>query len=95
MNIGSEFQAPKHRLQTVADIPSDWSKPKPEVLPKPGYWPFVMAMGITLMLWGLAVGFNEVISTIIVISFVGLALFTIALIGWIGDLREERQHENE
>ncbi len=94
-SIGSEFQAPKHSLQTITDKPQGWNKPKPAVLPKPGYWPFLMAMGITLMLWGLAVGFNEVISTIIIISFVGLVLFTIALIGWIGDLREERQHENE
>ncbi len=93
--IGSEFQAPIRALQTIVDTPAGWNKPKPEVLPKPGYWPFLMAMGITFMLWGLAVGFNEVISTIIIISCIGLILFIIALIGWIGDLRQERQHENE
>jgi len=47
------------------------------------------------MLWGLAVGFNEVVSTIIIVSGLGLILFIVAIAGWIGDLRDERKHENE
>ncbi len=47
------------------------------------------------MLWGLAVGFNEVVSTIIILVLIGLILFTLALVGWIGDLRDERKDQNE
>jgi hypothetical protein len=54
-----------------------------------------MALGITFMLWGLAVGFNEVVSTIIILDLIGLILFTLALAGWIGDLRDERKDQNE
>ena len=53
-----------------------------------------MALGITFMLWGLAVGFNEVVSTIIIIFFIGLVLFIGALAGWIGDMRHERKDWN-
>ncbi|MGI8587975.1 MAG: hypothetical protein ACR2M0_09860 [Chloroflexia bacterium] len=58
---------------------SGWSAPRPEELPPPTYWPAVMALGIVLMVWGLVSTF--------VISGVGLALFALALAGWIGDLR--------
>lgn len=76
-------------------IPPGWHKPLPEHLPKAGYWPAIMALGITFMLWGLAVGFNEVVSTIIILVLIGLIIFTIALAGWIGDLRDERKDQNE
>lgn len=76
-------------------IPPGWHKPLPERLPGPGYWPAIMGLGITFMLWGLAVGFNEVVSTIIILFFIGLVLFLIALGGWIGDLRNERKDQNE
>lgn len=71
-----------------------WHKPLPEKLPSPGYWPALMALGVTFMLWGLAVGFNEVVSTIIILFFIGLALFLSALAGWIGDMRNERKDWN-
>ena len=93
--IGSEFQAPITRSQVVKEILSGWNKPKPETLPKPGYWPAVMAFGIVFLLWGLALGFNEVFSSSLVTSGIGLILFVIALAGWIGDLRDERKHENK
>lgn len=77
------------------EVPPGWHRPLPEKLPRPGYWPAIMALGVTFMLWGLAVGFNEVVSTIIILFFVGLILFIIALAGWIGDLRNERKDQNE
>jgi hypothetical protein len=77
-----------------AGIPPGWHRPLPERLPSPGYWPAIMALGITFMLWGLAVGFNQVVSTIIIIFFIGLVLFVTALAGWIGDLRNERKDWN-
>jgi len=77
------------------NIPPGWHKPLPEHLPKAGYWPAIMALGITFILWSLAVGFNEVVSTIIILFVIGLILFVLALIGWIGDLRDERKDQNE
>ena len=56
-----------------------WQTPQPETLPLPTYWPIVMAAGVVLILWG-------TVSTFI-ISLVGLAMFAVALAGWIGDLR--------
>jgi hypothetical protein len=106
LSSGSEFQAPESGAQTTEarpaearaatkDIPPGWHKPLPEKLPEPGYWPAIMALGITFMFWGLAVGFNEVVSTIIIIYGIGLILFIVSLVGWIGDLRYERRDENE
>ncbi|TDI90580.1 MAG: hypothetical protein E2O72_03780 [Candidatus Dadabacteria bacterium] len=106
MSNGSEFTAlgsgtpsgDSHTTNTSpasGNIPKGWHKPLPEQLPKAGYWPAIMALGITFMLWGLAVGFNEVVSTIIILFFIGLILFILALIGWIGDLRDERKDQNE
>lgn len=92
---GSEFQAPSTKSQTISEIPSGWHKPKPETLPKPGYWPALMALGIVFILWGFALGFNEVLSSSIVTTGIGIILFIIALAGWIGDLRDERKHENK
>ncbi len=93
--IPSEFRSPVKNERYTPELPEGWHKPKPDVLPKPGYWPFLLALGIAFMLWGLAVGFNEVFSTIIIVSGLGLILFIVALAGWIGDLRDERKHENE
>lgn len=81
--------------QGTGKIPPGWHRPLPHSLPGPGYWPAIMALGVTFMLWGLAVGFNEVVSTIIILFFIGLILFIISLVGWIGDLRHERKDQNE
>jgi hypothetical protein len=91
---GFDFQAMEAEALKQGISPG-WHKPLPEKLPHPGYWPAIMALGITFMLWGLAVGFNEVISTIAILFFIGLVLFVVALIGWIGDLRDERKDQNE
>ena len=108
MSNGNEFSAPggggtkggvyETGVNTRANteiIPKGWHKPLPLKLPTPAYWPVIMALGITFILWGLAVGFNEIVSTMIILIFVGLSLFLVALIGWIGDLRNERKDQNE
>lgn len=63
-----------------------WSTPRPETLPQPTVWPVVMALGITLLLWGLL--------TNIILLGMGAILFTIALAGWIGELRHEQGEPN-
>src|SRR5579864_1927949 len=58
-----------------------WSRPKPDTIPQPTYWPAALALGIALVMWG-------IISNVFVLA-VGLILFIIALTGWIGDLLHE------
>ena len=64
-----------------AQIPAGWSTPRPETLPQPTYWPAVMALGITMFLWGLL--------TNIILLGTGALLSIVALAGWIGALRHE------
>jgi len=91
-NGAADFQALE--AEALRNGTPGWHKPLPEKLPSPGYWPALMALGITFMLWGLAVGFNEVVSTIMILFFIGLVLFVTALAGWIGDMRNERKDWN-
>jgi hypothetical protein len=75
-------------------MPSENSKPMPpeplaewtvlpsEKLPEPSIWPAALALAITFLVWGLV--------TSLIITGVGLALFAVALAGWIRDLRHER-----
>jgi hypothetical protein len=57
--------------------PSGWHKPKPERLPKPSYAPASMALGLTLVLWGVVTSW--------IVSAIGLALTGVAAALWIGD----------
>ncbi len=56
-------------------------KAKPEILPKPTYWPFFLALGLAFIGWGLL--------TTWYFSLAGLIVFVISLIGWINILRHE------
>ena len=56
-------------------------KAKPEVLPKPTYWPFFLALGLMFMGWGLL--------TTWIISVAGFIVFVVSLIGWINIIRHE------
>jgi hypothetical protein len=60
-----------------------WYVLPPETLPQPTYWPAVMALGIVFILWGVA--------ATLMISGVGMALFALALAGWIGELRHAQR----
>lgn len=57
------------------------TKAKPEHLPRPTYWPFFMALGLTFAGWGLLSAW--------LFSIIGLVVFTISLFGWINNLRHE------
>ena len=59
----------------------DWTKPKPDVIPRPTYFPAAMAFGLTFSLWGLV--------TSPVVLGVGLVVVALSLGGWIGEMRHE------
>lgn len=79
-----ERASPEGHHQPPA-LKQGWVLPKPEHIPLPTYWPVVMAAGITFLAFGVV--------TSLIISGVGVFLFIIALVGWIGDIRNE-QREN-
>jgi hypothetical protein len=62
---------------------SQWSRPKPEKLAKPTWWPAALAFGATLLVWGL------IASCVILIC--GALVTAISLTGWIGDIRHEHR----
>ncbi|MGI4835590.1 MAG: hypothetical protein ACRYFK_19220 [Janthinobacterium lividum] len=64
-----------------APPPGPWHKARPARLPKPTYWPFVLALGLAFMFWGLLTSW--------IIGVAGLLTFGIALAGWINILRHE------
>jgi hypothetical protein len=63
--------------------PPGWNVPQPAELPEPCVWPVTLALGITFLVWGLV--------TSLIITGVGVALFAVALAGWIRDIRHERR----
>jgi hypothetical protein len=58
-----------------------WNIPKPEIIPPPSYWPFVLSLGATLM--GLGVLTSNIITG------AGTVLFILGIIKWIGELCSE------
>ena len=60
-----------------------WSKPKPDVIPRPTYAPAALAFGITLLFWGLI--------TSPVVLGMGVLVFTVALVMWIGEMRHDQE----
>jgi hypothetical protein len=72
-------------MEEESPAPSgEWQKPSAGSLPKPTAWPATLALAVTFLLWGLA--------SSLIISGVGAVVFAVALTGWIGDIRHERQH---
>jgi hypothetical protein len=57
----------------------DWSKPRPETVPRPTSAPVALAFGLTLFFWGLV--------TSPVVLLVGLAVVVAALAAWIREIR--------
>ncbi|MGH2588191.1 MAG: aa3-type cytochrome oxidase subunit IV [Dehalococcoidia bacterium] len=66
---------------------SDWNTPKPATLPQPTYWPMFLALAVVFVAYGIIFAWWFV--------GVGIAIFAIALAGWIGDLRHEHGREHE
>lgn len=63
------------------DSQSEWNAARPETLPRPTYWPAVLALGIAALAFGVV--------TTIIIGGVGLVLCALAIGGWIAELRRE------
>lgn len=57
----------------------DWKALPAAHLPRPTYWPVVLALGIVFLAWGIV--------TTLAITVIGLGLLALALGGWIGELR--------
>lgn len=57
----------------------DWEILPATHLPRPTYWPVVLAAGVVFLAWGIV--------TTLTISLIGLALLALGLGGWIGELR--------
>ena len=62
---------------------ANWEPARPQKLPRPTYWPFFLALGVSFLVWGILAGW--------IISVAGLVVMIIALIGWITELRHEQQ----
>ena len=59
-----------------------FSAPLPEVVPRPTWWPASVALGVMLMGWGAI--------TSLTIFLIGAALLASSVVGWIGEIRHER-----
>ncbi|HET9870112.1 MAG TPA: hypothetical protein VFR02_06430 [bacterium] len=64
--------------------PAGWHDPKPLKLPPPTVWPTVIALAVVSMAWGAV--------TSIYITLGGLIAFVVSIIGWIGELRNDRKN---
>jgi hypothetical protein len=60
-----------------------WTAPRSQIIPRATYSPAVMALAVVCLLWGLLTSY--------LISLLGFVLLTVSLVGWIGELRHERQ----
>lgn len=67
-------------------ITQEYVKAKPEILPAPSYMPFVLAVSLLFVGWGL-------LSTWI-ISAAGAVGVCISIFGWIKELVHERTEES-
>ncbi len=53
----------------------------PEDIPKPTFWPIMLAFGVLFLFWGFVTSF--------ILSVVGIAGIGISISGWIGEFYNE------
>jgi len=58
--------------------PDGWSLPRPERIPRPTYWPAIMALAIAFMLFGVVTSW--------IFTGTGAVMFVLSLGKWIGEL---------
>lgn len=83
--IDQKLEKIKPSRLSKADLPPGWNLPKPHKLPRPTYWPAVLAGGVVVFAWGPPTSW--------VVSVVGGVVSIIAIRGWIGELRHESKSE--
>jgi hypothetical protein len=74
-NENSKFDATDGNL--TAD--PDWCEAKPAVIPEPTYWPMILALGITICLWGTLTSWVFVVT--------GLLLSVLSACCWVMEMR--------
>lgn len=76
---------PSRRAPPAQSVRKGFVPLHPEPLPRPTFWPAVLAFAVTFLLWGFV--------SSPYITGVGVILFAVSLAGWIGDIRHEtRSH---
>ena len=68
----------------VTETPVDrdgWNVPKPEHLPRRTPWPMAAALGTVFIFWGVVTSY--------LIFAVGVGLLSLAVVGWILEIRRE------
>jgi fatty acid desaturase len=70
--------------ESPVELRPGWSIPKPDLTPRPTFWPAATALGVMLFGWGLL--------TSLIIFLIGVAVLATSLTGWIGEIRHERKH---
>ena len=80
------LEAPKLEIQTPADPPVE---PKTSTAPQPSYAPILLALGITMLFWGLV--------TSPIMSLGGLVIFVWGAWMWIRQISQASRsaHERE
>ena len=73
----------EHQSSHETSLPPGWSRPKPEELAVPTWWPALLALGATFIAWGLVTSF--------IVWIIGLVTFAVSLAGWIGEIRHEHK----
>lgn len=64
----------------------EYTEPKPGMIPQPTYWPFMLAVSLAFLGWGLL--------TSAILLFAGLAGMAISITGWIKEMLHERTDES-
>lgn len=67
------------------EVKQEYVKAQPEILPEPTYMPFLLAVSLLFLGWGLL--------TTWVISLAGVAGMGISIYGWIKDLIHEGNNQ--
>ncbi|HEY4188021.1 MAG TPA: hypothetical protein VGP07_23295 [Polyangia bacterium] len=76
----TDVQEQQERQEQLHD---GWNEPRPATVPRPSAWPAGMALGITLLLWGIV--------TSPVLLAVGTLTVVASLMGWIGEMRHAQE----
>jgi hypothetical protein len=80
MNDRPSIRPPAGRHQDP-DLTTEWTRPQSPVVPRPTYWPSILALSICFGLWGVV--------TSVWMSIVGAAGMGLAVAGWIREAQND------